>query len=148
MKKNKNKTTRKIKKKAGNPSRQEIEKEENIKRQISNNLVLAFILSTNPDFSKMDARRKGADLDDDEYGIIVLIMQMELEGIIHKIRVSSNRISIEEVLFISKDMVEHRGDIEKIIDMYNNKTIGDIIGGKKNKSKSKKKTRSNSTTLL
>ena len=135
-KKNKLKKTRKIKKKTGSPSIEEIEKEENMKREISDNLVISYLLAINLDFSEIDARSKAANLNNREYGNIVLIMQMELNEIIHKGGESLDEISTQDVLFISRIMVNHRGDMEKLRDIFkNNLTIGDLGGGKKRKNK-------------
>ena len=138
-KKNNLKKTRKIKKKAGSPLITEIEKEENMKREISNNLVISYLLAINLDFSEIDARSKAANLNNlkkREYVNIVLIMQMELNELIHKSGASLDEISTQDALFISRIMVNHRGDMEKLRDIIkNNLTIGDLGGGKKRKNK-------------
>tara|TARA_B100001093_G_scaffold103293_1_gene95494 strand:- start:7785 stop:8303 length:519 start_codon:yes stop_codon:yes gene_type:complete len=135
-KKNKTKKTRKSKKKAGSPLIEEIEKEENMKREISENLVISYLLAINLDFSVTDARIKAANLDKREYDNIVLIMQMELDQLIYQGGSLLDEISTQDVLFISRIMVNQRGDMDKLRYIYNNNlTIGDLGGGKKRKNK-------------
>ena len=107
-----------------------------MKREISDNLVISYLLAINLDFSEIDARSKATNLNNREYGNIVLIMQMELNELIHKGGESLDEISTQDVLFISRIMVNHRGDMEKLRDIFkNNLTIGDLGGGKKRKNK-------------
>lgn len=135
-KKNNLKKTRKMKKKAGSPLMEEIEKEENMKREISDNLVISYLLAINLDYSEADAKDKLVGLNNSTYGNIVLIMQMELNELIYKSGASLDEISTQDALFISRIMVNHRGDMEKLRDIIkNNLTIGDLGGGKKRKNK-------------
>ena len=130
-KKNRTKTNKrtilKIKKKGGSELR------ENMKRQLSNNLVISFTLAGDSELSENDARSRAANLNNSQYGNIVLVMQMELEEIAYKIyRKPLNQVTLEEYLRLSEDMINYRGNPESVINKYENVTISDL-GGKKEK---------------
>lgn len=100
---------------------------ENMKRQISNNLVISFILSLDPDLTENDARSRAETFYNNEYSSIVIVMKMELNELVFKIYSKPiNEITIREYLMISENMVRNKGNYKSIIDEYENITIEDL----------------------
>lgn len=101
--------------------------DKNMKRQISNNLVISFILSLDPNLTENDARSRAKMFYYNEYSNIVIVMQMELDELVFKIyNKPINEITIKEYLIISESMIKNKGNYKSIIDQYENITIGDL----------------------
>ena len=120
-------------------------KMENMKKELDNNLYLAYLLNTYPEKTEAQARHLIPDLKRDRDGEnLLILMEMELQEIMHRIDphdldIISPHDELKKKVLASRVFLAKRGNVEETIEFLNNATIESLSGGKKIKSKRKQK---------
>lgn len=120
-------------------------KMENMKKELYNNLYLAYLLNTYPEKTEAQARHLIPDLKRDRDGEnLLILMEMELLEIMHRLDphdldIISPHDELKKKILASRVFVAKRGNVEETIEFLNNVTIESISGGKKIKYKRKQR---------